>query len=402
MAFAAGLHVFPGGAVDPADADPVILARCDPGTADPYRVAAVRELFEEVGILLTPATIDPPEAAELEAARMAILSGAERFIDACERLNLRLATSELVPLSRWITPPILPRRFDARIYAAGLPASATVTSQGGEVIAYEWLTPRDALDGLAVGRIRMWLPTSTTLQRLEHIGALDAATRSTLSPGRADPPATAEVAPDVIRVIQPSGAGVDGLIVNAYLVGGRELVAIDAGDPSEEALLAIVEATAQLGTIGAVALTSADPDHAGGSEHLREGLSVSVHGGEGAGRPLPYPVAELRDGSTVPAGDVRLVVVAAAGPRPDHVVYWIPTSRTALVGDLVGPPAGHSIPGPPDPGAWMASLDRLRTLDPVRLLPAHGEGSEGPAAVEAAISAAERWLSRGAVPRGGS
>jgi glyoxylase-like metal-dependent hydrolase (beta-lactamase superfamily II) len=204
-----------------------------------------------------------------------------------------------------------------------------------------------------------------------------------------------------MRVEQPSGAGVDGLIVNAYLVGGRELVAIDAGDPSEEALLATIEAAAGRGTIAAVALTSADPDHAGGSELLRDGLSISVHAGPGGGQPLPFPVAELADGAVVPAGDVRLVAIHTPGPRPDHLVYWLAAGRTAIVGDLVGPPPQRSLSGPFEPTVWLDSLERLRRSGPARLLPAHGPPVEGPPAVERAIAAAAASVSRGAAPRGG-
>ncbi len=397
MAFAPGLHAFPGGAVDPDDADPALLARLDDETAGPDHVAALRELFEEAGILLAE-PVGPAGAArgtdpaQVAAARSALLAGRVAFGQVCTDLGIRLRASSLLPLSRWVTPPIMPRRFDARFFAAALPDGADPTFEGDEVAGHRWLTPRAALDGLADGSIPMWMPTSTNLQRLLHVRSL-AEDGPILRSNEAGPPETQEVAPDVVRIAQPSGAGVDGLVVHAYLVGGRELVAIDAGDPSEEALLAIAEAaTAIGGTIGTVALTAGDPDHAGGAEHLREGLSVSVHGGIGAGRDLPFPLVELSDGTPVPAGDIRVLAVAAPGPRDDHTVYWLATSRTAVVGDLVGPPASHSIPGPPDREAWRASLERLRWLAPERLLPAHGEPVEGADAVESAIAAAEAAL----------
>jgi glyoxylase-like metal-dependent hydrolase (beta-lactamase superfamily II) len=188
----------------------------------------------------------------------------------------------------------------------------------------------------------------------------------------------------------PGAAGVDGLDVRTYLVGGRELVAVDPGDPSEESLLALVEATTASGaTVGAIALTTPDPDHAGGAESLRDGLGLLVHGAEGAGRSLPFSVEPLVDGAAVPSGDVRVVALAAPGPRPEHLVLWVPSSGSAIVGDLVGPAPTRSVRGPHDPIAWRRSLARLRALGPRRLLPAHGDPVEGAETVERAISAAE-------------
>jgi glyoxylase-like metal-dependent hydrolase (beta-lactamase superfamily II)/8-oxo-dGTP pyrophosphatase MutT (NUDIX family) len=415
MAFAPDMHVFPGGAVDDDDADDRLAARSDldrpeaaarlGGALDgraalAVHVAAVRELFEEAGVFLGEAGSGGPPGSILADARTALLRGETSFLDVCEDLDLRLGPSRLIALSRWVTPPIMPRRFDARFFAATLPHGIEPTFEGDEIVDHRWVLPRTAIAGLADGTVRMWLPTSTNLQRLEHLGSAAEAVRfASLAEDALAFPEAAVVAPDVVRVIQPGGAGVDGLVVQAYLVGGREMVAVDAGDPSEEALLAIVEAASSAGgTIGAVVLTSADPDHAGGSEHLREGLSVLVHGGVDAGRPLPFPVGELGDGSAVPAGDIRMVAVAAPGPRPDHVMYWLPGSRSAIVGDLVGPAAARTIPGPADVGAWRASLARLRSLEAARLLPAHGEVVEGTEAVQAAIAAAEAAIEAGDRP----
>lgn len=403
MAFAPDLHVFPGGAVDVGDLDPRLTSRSvidadaaaarlgrsvPPAAALAAHLAALRELFEEAGVLLGDVAASP---SALAAARAALVAGSASFADLGERLDARLRTDALVPLSRWVTPPVLPRRFDARFFAALLPPGVDVSLEGDEVASHRWIVPRDALAGLARGTIPMWMPTSSNLQRLEHLA--DPAELGRLASGASGLPEAATIAPDVVRIAQPGGAGVDGLSVNAYLVGGRELIAIDPGDPSEEALLAIVETAAAEGsTIGAVALTSADPDHAGGAEHLREGLGLVVHGGLGAGLPLPFEVGELADGARVPSGDVRAMALAAPGPRPDHVFYWVPGSRTAIVGDLVGDPPARSIQGPPDVAGWRRSLDRLAALGPARLLPAHGLPFEGEADVGAAIAAAVRCL----------
>jgi glyoxylase-like metal-dependent hydrolase (beta-lactamase superfamily II)/8-oxo-dGTP pyrophosphatase MutT (NUDIX family) len=396
MAFAGGLFVFPGGAVDAADLDPALAARSTvderaaferlggstaPSEALALHLAALRELLEEAGILLAEPM---PAPAAVAAAQADLIAGRRSFAAVCDGLDVRLRTDRLVPLSRWVTPAALPRRFDARFFAAGLPPGTAPTFLGDEVAGHVWLTPRAALEGLADGRVPMWMPTSSNLQRLVDAPDL-AVVADRLASGPSGVPDVSDVAPDVVRLVLPSGAGVDGLDVNAYLVGGRSAIVVDPGDPSEEALVAIVEAATAAGAgIGGVALTSADPDHAGGCEHLLEELGVPVHGGAGSGRPLPCLVEELADGDAVPGGDVRLQAVPTPGPRPDHTAWWIPSSRTALVGDLLGGPP-RSLPAPPDRSAWRASVERIRDLDPVRLLPAHGEPVEGRAAVARAL-----------------
>ena len=403
MAFAPDVHVFPGGAVDPGDADARVAARsrldppgaaerlgggCLPDEALGFHVAAVRELFEEAGVLLAemPAGIG---TAELAAARSALIRGDASFADICQRLDLRLRTDVLVPLSRWVTPPVMARRFDARFFAAPLPDGAEPSLEGDELLAHRWLRPAWALAELADGSLRLWVPTAANLQRLAQASSF-AEIAERLASGEADPPEVETVAPDIIRVRQGSAAGVDGLVTNAYVVGGRHVVVVDPGDPSEEALLALVEAVrAEEATVVGVALTSADPDHSGGAEHLREGLGVLVHASTAGRGVLPIPVEAVMDGAPVRAGDVRLVAVATPGPRPDHLAYLVASSGTVLTGDLLGT-AERSIPPAPDVPAWLASLERIRALRPRRLLPAHGEPVEGDGAVEAALRDAAR------------
>jgi ribonuclease/clavin/mitogillin len=410
MAFAAGLFVFPGGAVDRGDLDPAIRLRLDideveaferlggstaPEEALASHVAAIRELFEEAGVLLSAHPI--PDAARL-AAQADLAAGGTTFGDVCRVLDLDLTARALIPLSRWVTPAALPRRFDARFFAAAMPPGATTSFVGAEVAAHAWLTPRAALDGLADGSVPMWMPTSANLQRLLHAGDVEAV-RSRLASGPGGVPDRAVIAPDIVRVRLPSGAGVDALEVNAYLVGGRSLAVIDPGDPSEEGLLEIIEAAeASGGSIGAAALTAPDPDHAGGSEHVREGLGAPIVGSARAGAELPFPVVPLPDGARVPGVDVRVELLAAPGPRPEHAVYHIPSSRSVLVGDLLGRPPAFEIPGPVDLGAWRRSVDRVRRLEARRLLPAHGDAVEGEAAVRAALDAVEDAVRAGHMP----
>jgi len=374
MVFAADMHVFPGGAIDEGDGDPRVAARSRPASDSEEaaaRAAAVRELFEEAGVLLANARGAWPSSDRLAEARASLLGDRATIADVAETLDVDLRTDLLAPLSRWVTPPFVDRRFDVRFFAAELPAAATPSFVGDEVVAHRWLTPRAALDERAAGTIGLWVPTSATLQQLEHVRLFDQI-RERLGPRRAEGIRVLEEEPGVVRVVLPGAGGVEGQSVNAYLIGLRDVVVIDPGDPSDAAADALLElARKRSATIAAVVLTHADPDHAAGAEALAGRISVPVFAGPGAGRDLPHDVVELADGGRVPAGDIELTVLATPGHRADHIA--LVAEGFVLAGDLVGPGPSRSILGPPDVPAWRASLDRLAALLPRRLLPGHGD-----------------------------
>jgi glyoxylase-like metal-dependent hydrolase (beta-lactamase superfamily II)/8-oxo-dGTP pyrophosphatase MutT (NUDIX family) len=390
MAFAPDVYVFPGGRVDATDADPSLQARSvidavaaakamggdlDPVLALAAHVAAVRELFEEAGVLLADVAGQAEDAdgraavatPSLSLARSALVGGETTFGAIAAELDLRLRTDLLVPLSRWVTPPVLPRRFDARFFAAQLPARARVSFEGGEVEEHAWLTPAAALQAMGEGAISMWLPTSATLQHLQHAGSI-AEIRDRLGPWALGEIEVEHVAAGITRIVMPAGGGVAGQPVCSYLVGDRRSVLIDPGDPTGPGLVQAVNlATAGGGTIEAIALTHADPDHAGGVEALAEVLGIPVLGGPGAGRAVPYTIIELRDLERIAQSDVVVTALLTPGPRPEHVAYLIgdPNGAPVVVsGDLGGVRGARSIVGPIDEQATNASRDRLRALAP--------------------------------------
>jgi endoribonuclease LACTB2 len=386
MVFAADMHVFPGGAVDLADADPRVAARSRPASDSEEaaaRAAAVRELFEEAGVLLADARGAPPSSDRVTDARAGLLAGSATIADVAESLDIDLRTDLLAPLSRWVTPPFIDRRFDVRFFAAELPAGSTPSFVGGEVVAHRWMTPRAALDERAAGTIGLWVPTSATLQELEYVRSLDEI-RERLGPRRAEGIRVLEEMPGVVRVVMPGAGGVEGQSVNAYVAGLRDVVVVDPGDPSDAAAERLLElARARGATISGVVLTHADPDHAAGAEALAGRIGVPIFAGPGAGHDLPHDVVELQDGGRMPVGDIELTVMTTPGHRADHIA--LVAEEFVLAGDLIGPGPSRSILGPPDADAWRASLDRLAALGPVRLLPGHGDppGDAGRAINEA-------------------
>ena len=397
MAFAGDMHVFPGGAVDLADADPRLVGR-SPVTADeavirlggdpdgrlaPERalalhVAAIRELFEEAGVLLADrSTGGLPDPDALVAARAALVAGEATLADVAESLDLHLRTDLLAPISHWTTPPVMPRRFDTRFFVAEMPAGIEPTFTTDEVLADRWLTPAAALGAMRVGEIGLWPPTIGTLQQLEHVSSF-AEVRERLAPGQLLAP-RAVVETDVVeRIVLGGAGGVAGQTVNCYLVGRRELIVVDPGDPSDAAAEAILEPAARRGGhVVAIAVTHLDPDHAAGAEPLALRLGLRVMVGPGGGW-LVDNSDELADGQTITAGDVELTVVATPGPRADHLAFLIgegsgalASGRDVLVGDLVGGRASRAILGPADREAWRRSLDRLAAFRPRRVFPGH-------------------------------
>jgi glyoxylase-like metal-dependent hydrolase (beta-lactamase superfamily II)/8-oxo-dGTP pyrophosphatase MutT (NUDIX family) len=382
MAFAPDMHVFPGGGVDASDRDPRLVARSVMAPADAAAalggdlapadalatfVAAIREAFEESGVLLADGGV--PRAISL--GRSALVGGETDFATVAEELDLTLRTDLLVPLSRWVTPRILPRRFDARFFAAELPTGARVSFEGDEVAGHAWLSPSVALSAMAEGSLAMWIPTSATLQQLAGVGSLREI-RDRLAPGRLDEPSVQVVSPEVTRILMPAGGGVAGQPIASYLVGRRRFVLVDPGDPTGPGLdLAIAIAAERDGAIEAVALTQAAPDHAGGAESLALLLGVPVLAGPGGGRALPYEVRELADLAVVPFTDVTLLVVHTPGPTMEHLAFAI-GGELLLAGDLDGEVGARTIAGPPDAAALATSRSRVTELFPsAKWLAAH-------------------------------
>ena len=192
MKFAPGAYVFPGGSVDPADYDaPVGWHGPDPAEfgarlgASPEMAralvcAAVRETFEEAGVLLAGApdggpVADPsdPSGPSWEADRAALVAGTLTLAELLSRRGLVVRADLLVPWARWITPEGEPRRFDARFFAAALPAGQRATGHAAESDHIAWLRPGDAIESARAGQISMLPPTATTLHDFAVAGAVD-------------------------------------------------------------------------------------------------------------------------------------------------------------------------------------------------------------------------------------
>ena len=187
--FSSGALVFPGGSVDAGDRDIVGNPDLYVGgegldvAALSFGIAAIRETFEESGILLarprgSTALIDARCAREIEAAhRAALCEGKTTFEKVLAENGLALALDELVPYAHWITPEGMPKRFDTWFFLAAAPPMQAGAHDGKESTEAIWLSPREALAGGESGRFKLPFPTTRNLIKLGRqktaVAALD-------------------------------------------------------------------------------------------------------------------------------------------------------------------------------------------------------------------------------------
>jgi 8-oxo-dGTP pyrophosphatase MutT (NUDIX family) len=223
MAFADGMTVFPGGAVDPRDAETAVSWVGPPpaewagsfDTAEPVArallCAAVRETFEESGVLLagpSADTICSTDGPQWEADRVALERREESLAELLTRRGLALRADLLRPWAHWITPPGESRRYDTRFLVAALPDGQSTRDVTSEADVVEWVRPADALDQLRRGERKMLPPTLVTLEEISAYRSV----AEVLAAG----------ARRVLDPVQPSVSLVDGELT-ATLPNGRVL-----------------------------------------------------------------------------------------------------------------------------------------------------------------------------------
>jgi 8-oxo-dGTP pyrophosphatase MutT (NUDIX family) len=177
MSFAAGMHVFPGGSVDPGDAHADPWAGPAPAwwaekfaTDEPCAVtlvtAAVRETFEEAGVLLAGPSattmVDDVSGPAWEGHRIDLEAGRLALPDLLRQRGLRLRADLLAPLAHWVTPEVEPKRFDTRFFLAALPPGQAAQEVGTEADRRVWVSPRRALEE----KLEMLPPTAAVLADL--------------------------------------------------------------------------------------------------------------------------------------------------------------------------------------------------------------------------------------------
>ncbi len=185
LEFSPGAHVFPGGAVDASDLSPTVADVCTGRTdADAsrqlgvesdglgYWVAAIRECYEESGVLLARRRNGASPAVPA-AARHAVAADRLTMAELCRDHQLELATDDVHYFGHWITPVGPPRRYDTRFFVTRAPTDQSAAHDDVEAVGSEWVRPVDALDRARSGSIGLVEPTLRSLTALARFDRAD-------------------------------------------------------------------------------------------------------------------------------------------------------------------------------------------------------------------------------------
>jgi glyoxylase-like metal-dependent hydrolase (beta-lactamase superfamily II)/8-oxo-dGTP pyrophosphatase MutT (NUDIX family) len=438
-----GVAVFPGGQLDGRDRD--ARAHClgpDDGAASAllglaeggldYFIAAVRETFEEVGLLLAAGKVDLPA---LQVWRSRMQRGEAGAADFCAATGLQLDLCGLVYFAHWLTPVGSPKRFDTRFFAALAPAAQEADADRAEAVGLMWLTPAQALDpacglkllpvtrellrglrqhdsaaaALAWMRAQPGVPLVMPRRALTaqgpgvvlphespyaEIGRLDPFGRgdvySTLQAGRA-----VRLSERVLRITAPNPGPMTGPGTNSYLVGaGERWTLIDPGPDSVEHLQAVLSAVAALpGRLERILVTHTHRDHSPGALAFAQATGAPVWGriadhpdGQDHGF---SPTHTPQHGERIAAGEgATLRVIHTPGHASNHLCYLLEEEKLLFTGDhvmqgatvVINPPDG-------DMAAYLRALQSLLDEDLNWLAPGHGFLVAQPQAVLRALIA---------------
>lgn len=432
--FAPGAYVFPGGGIDAADAQAHGQATRRPTQSDLHltqAIAAIRESFEELGVLLAVR----PDGAPATAKDVAALDRKAPFLPQAAARGLWLAAADVFVLAHWITDRDLPRRFDVPFLVARMPEGQTPVADEAEQFEPVWVRPADALARHKEGHFFIIFPTIRTLERLLQYANVEAVLADC---ARTDEPLWTScpragllaghearymeheqpygelelVCPDgqmlhaldwqseapvallknVQRLTAPNAGFMTGPGTNSYLVGDPDTgyVAIDPGPADAEHLERLWRAAG--GQIKAIVCTHSHPDHSPGAKPLQAmcadpkppilGLpSAPTARAASAFTPdLPLQNNELVAlHSSRPGHEIThtLRAVHTPGHAANHLCLVLEEDGLLFSGDhilngsttVVDPPDG-------DMTAYLDSLDRLAHLcageDLRFILPAHG------------------------------
>ncbi len=429
-----GVAVFPGGVLDPRDheAQPLVHGADDaalsarlslPSGGLDYAIAAVRETFEEAGLLLAlDATGQPVAPALVEALapwRDRLQSNEASAVMLCRDTGLTLDVSGLVYYSHWLTPPGTPKRFDTRFFIAAAPAGQQATPDFGEAVELMWLTPAEALSrerGLkllpvtevTLKELGAFADTATALAASRARGAVPCVMPRRAQRGgrpvvvlphelpyaeigRLDPTGRADVAAELVpgrvvwlservaRITAPNPGPMTGPGTNSYLVGaGGRWVIIDPG-PAIDGHLQVLQAAIESvsGQLVAILATHTHRDHSPGCAPLATSTGAPVWG-RVASHPMWQddsfrPDHEPADGERlVLAEGLTLHAVHTPGHASNHVCWWLEEEALLFTGDhvmqgstvVINPPDG-------DMAAYLQSLRALREAHDAGQRPLH-------------------------------
>ena len=387
VSYMPGFQAFLGGKVSPEDRE-VELSGADSEQERIFRACAIREAFEEAGVVLA---LDSPAGASsvlpgLAEARRRLLAGEVSFATLARERGWRFRADALEFAGRWTTPPFASQRFDTSFFLARLPAGQEPSIVEGELSAGEWILPREALERWQRGAATFAAPILLTLRALAA-GEERLAERLARCPADFTTPARRielkwgiVLHPMKTRPLPPATH------TNAYLVGEREMALIDpgSGEPAElESLFTLIESLrADSRALKLVLVTHHHPDHTGGIEAVRARYGVPVAGHAETGRHVRLE-RQLEDGAEIVlaagTGEWSLRALHTPGHARGHLCFLHPRTRSLFTGDHITGGGGTVIVDPPegDMSAYVASLERLLEEPVESLFPGHGSPQGG-------------------------
>ena len=425
-AFLGGAYVFPGGSLDATDADQP-AARRVLGLTDEqasarlgiasgglaYYICAIRECFEEAGVLLACEkngdTVSAEKAANLLGYRH------QPSVDFLEKESLFIPGAALAYFGHWVTAPGRPRRFDTRFFVALAPEGQEGSHDANETVHDVWISPRSALESGERGEIELVFATQHTLKDLarfpdpqpafeyaKNLSDIES-NRGCWAQGgegkkifrRADPAyfeihwsdseETGETTYDLLpavpkrldrlvtRIIAPNPGAMTGPGTNTYLVGEGELAVIDPGPDLPSHVAAILAQGKS--RIRWIICTHTHMDHSPAALALKAATGAQV-----LGRPAPdgqdttfKPDFVVENGQHIDLGAATLRAIHTPGHASNHLCYLLEETRMLFTGDhvmqgstvVINPPDG-------DMRAYLASLEMLLAEDLAILAPGHG------------------------------
>jgi glyoxylase-like metal-dependent hydrolase (beta-lactamase superfamily II)/8-oxo-dGTP pyrophosphatase MutT (NUDIX family) len=414
--FLGGAYVFPGGSLDAADGmlNHRVMGLDSVESLEPkidYWVAAVRECFEEAGILIACDVERRPIPAERAERLMAWRD--RPFAELLEAEDLYIPAGELSYFGHWITAPGRSRRFDTRFFAAAAPAGQNGKHDANETVHDIWITPREALDRAARGEIELVFATQHTLRDLTRFSSVKDAmeffrglegvevNRACWAQGKegprlfrradpqyheihwADPEETGQTSYEIVagepkrldrfvtRVTAPNPGMMTGPGTNTYIVNGSERAVIDPGPD----IASHLEKILALGPIHWILCTHTHLDHSPAAAALKGATGAKV-----LGRPAPpgqdasfAPDFVLEDGQRIDLKGVTLRAIHTPGHASNHLCYLLEETKMLFTGDHVMQGSTVVI-NPPDGNmrAYLASLEKLMALDAAIIAPGHG------------------------------
>jgi len=325
MMFQGGFHAFPGGQLD---------------AGEDAKVCAARELFEEVGVRVDPAT--------------------------------------LIDVGRWVTPAFAPRRFDTAFYLAKCPSGEEARVVTGEHDFGEWIRPADAVAKWMDGQILMATPVLYALRCLAK-GLNDIEQRMKAVPcARGEAITEIEMRPGIVLVPVRTPTLPPATHTNCYVIGGDEVVVIDPASPYAEEQ-EMLDRVLEKRNIKEIWLTHLHRDHVSGANHLKKKRGVRIAAHAITANDLDGVVEvdrtfeedERLDLAGTPGWS--LSVIHTPGHARGHVCIFEENAGSLITGDLmagfgtivIDPPEGHM-------ATYLDSLQRMRDLPVSALFPAHG------------------------------